>query len=188
MPRHIRRRKPGGTFFLTVVTYCRRPLFRLAHCRTLLRCAFAETCKRAPFDMFACVLLHDHFHCLWTLPAGDSDFPGRMSYLKSRFTRAYVQAGGRALPVSRNRKRHRELGVWQSRYWEHCIRDDDDLYRHRDYIHLNPVKHGYVTDPLHWPWSSIHRHIALGWLNPGWPGSSPVALPDYLVRDERGRR
>ncbi|MGB0717047.1 MAG: REP-associated tyrosine transposase [Phycisphaerae bacterium] len=188
MPNYLRWQKQGGTFFLTVVTYRRRPLFRAARNRTLLRTAFAETMERAPFEMFACVLLYDHFHCLWTLPPGDSDFPSRVSFLKSRFTRAFFLSGGRDLPVSKSRKTNRERGVWQARYWEHFIRDDDDLYRHRDYIHLNPVKHGYVTDPLHWPWSSIHHHIAMGWLNRGWPGSSPVSLPTYLVQREQRKR
>ena len=68
-------------------------------------------------------------------------------------------------------------GVWQPRYWEHRIRDETDWYRHRDYIHLNPVKHGYVTSPEEWPWSSFHQHVRLGWLDRHWPGSSPVDLP-----------
>lgn len=37
-----------------------------------------------------------------------------------------------------------ERGIWQRRYWEHLIRDDDDLRRHIDYIHFNPVQHGHV--------------------------------------------
>jgi hypothetical protein len=45
----------------------------------------------------------------------------------------------------RNVKRlaRRERGVWQRRYWEHLIRDDNDLRRHVEYIHFNPVKHGH---------------------------------------------
>jgi len=69
-------------------------------------------------------------------------------------------------------------GVWQPRYWEHRIRDDGDYERHRDYIHLNPVTHGYVARPEDWPWSSFHRHVKMGWLDPHWPGSSPVDLPE----------
>jgi len=131
-----------------------------------------------PFEMFACVLMPDHLHMLWTLPDGDDDFPARIALMKSGFTKAYLAHGGRELPVSDNRRRHNERGVWQPRYYEHRIRDERDWYMHRDYIHLNPVNAGLCREPRDWPWSSIHRHIRLGWLDPNWPGASPVDLPD----------
>lgn len=144
----------------------------------MLREAMAITQRRWPFDMFACVLLPDHLHCLWTPPAGDDDFPVRWAGIKRRFTQQYMEAGGRALPVTDNRSRHRERGIWQPRYWEHRIRDEEDWLRHRDYIHFNPVKHGYVDEPKAWPFSSIHRHIQLGWLDPDWPGERGIEIPD----------
>jgi putative transposase len=64
----------------------------------------------------------------------------------------------------------REKGLWQRRYWEHVIRDDADLERHVDYIHLNPVKHGYVSRVSDWPYSSFHRYVARGILPPDWGG------------------
>jgi putative transposase len=64
----------------------------------------------------------------------------------------------------------REKGLWQRRYWEHSIRDDADLARHVDYIHFNPVKHGYVSRVYDWPYSSFHRHVARGLLPPDWGG------------------
>ncbi|MBU0716866.1 MAG: hypothetical protein KJ749_01350 [Planctomycetes bacterium] len=76
---------------------------------------------------------------------------------------------------------HREQGprgVWQPRHWEHRIRDEKDFLRYRDYIHLNPVKLGHVENPGDWPWSSFQRRVRMGWLDPNWPGSSPVDLPD----------
>jgi hypothetical protein len=40
---------------------------------------------------------------------------------------------------------HRQEGdIWQRRFWEHVIRDEQDFRRHLDYRHWNPVKHGYV--------------------------------------------
>ena len=46
---------------------------------------------------------------------------------------------------------NRERGIWQRRqYWEHQIRDDDDLTKHVDYIHINPVKHGYMRRAVDW--------------------------------------
>jgi putative transposase len=52
-----------------------------------------------------------------------------------------------------------ERGIWQRRYWEHLIRDEEDFIRHIEYIHYNPVKHGYVLKPTDWPFSSIHRDV-----------------------------
>jgi putative transposase len=64
----------------------------------------------------------------------------------------------------------RERGLWQRRYWEHTIRDDSDLARHVDYIHFNPVKHGYVTQVRDWPHSSFHRYVTRGVLAADWGG------------------
>ena len=63
--------------------------------------------------------------------------------------------------------------MWQRRYWEHRIRDVDDLRRHVEYTHFNPVKHGYVTDLNDWPWSSFHGHVKRGWIEPDWGSVEP---------------
>ncbi|WP_427241400.1 REP-associated tyrosine transposase [Aeromonas salmonicida] len=47
--------------------------------------------------------------------------------------------------IQESRLKKRERGIWQRRYWEHLIRDDKDLQAHVDYIHFNPVKHGYCA-------------------------------------------
>ena len=47
--------------------------------------------------------------------------------------------------------------VWQRRFWEHHIRDEVDFQAHVRYCWLNPVKHGLVSDPGEWPFSSYHR-------------------------------
>lgn len=88
---------PGGTFFFTLVTFRRRPLFRSSLARRVLREAINETRRRRPFDMPGVVLLPDHLHCLWTLPAGDSDFSTRWRKIKEAFTRTFLAAGGRDL-------------------------------------------------------------------------------------------
>jgi len=178
MPNYVRWRAAGASYFFTVVVYRRRRLFDDSLARRLLKRALVETRRRWHFDMFACVLLPDHLHCLWTLPDGDDDFPVRWANIKRLFTKAYLEQGGKALPVTANRAGRHERGVWQPRYWEHRIRDETDWYEHRDYIHLNPVKHGYVREPNDWAWSSLHRHIRLGWLDPNWPGGSPVRVPE----------
>lgn len=47
------------------------------------------------------------------------------------------------------------IKFWQKRFWDHIIRDENDLENHIHYIHVNPQKHGYVDDPFEWKYSSI---------------------------------
>jgi REP-associated tyrosine transposase len=174
MPNYVRWREKGASYFFTVVTHRRRPIFRDASARGLLNRAFVHARRKMPFDMFACVLLPDHLHCIWTVPEGDDGFPARWGSIKRYFTHHYLRGGNSELSVSASRKKRRERGVWQRRYWEHRIRDETDWFRLRDDIHLNPVKHEYVDRPEDWPWSSFHRHVRLGWLDAMWPGSSAI--------------
>lgn len=183
MPNYVRWREAGATYFFTLVTHRRRPLFRDDVARRTLSRAFVAARQRWPFDMPACVLLPDHLLCIWSLPDDDDDFPVRWANVKRLFTQNYLANGGRALPVSPSRVRHNERGIWQPRYWEHRIRDEDELRAYRDYIHINPVKHGLVEQPTAWPWSSVHRYIRLGWLDANWFGPPDVKLSGAVEPD-----
>ena len=170
----------GGTYFFTVVTGGRDPLFADENARRLLGSVFRRCQLRAPFDVLAIVLLRDHLHCLWTLPNGDCAYSDRWRWLKGEFTTewlALVDPQG-CHPHSRERERRR--GIWQRRFWEHTIRDEADLERHADYIHYNPVKHGLAARPRDWPWSSFHRWVRLGRYSPDW---GQTALTIDLAHD-----
>jgi len=69
--------------------------------------------------------------------------------------------------VNASKVRKREKGIWQRRFWEHCIRDEKDWRYHVNYIHFNPVKHAYVSEPQDWPYSSYHQAIRKGWYESG---------------------
>jgi putative transposase len=112
------------------------------------------------------VVLPDHLHTIWTMPDGDADFATRWRLIKSAFSRR-LPAGER---ISNSRVAKGERGVWQRRYWEHTIRDENDFARHTDYIHVNPVKHGLVTQVRDWPYSSFHRMVKLGVYSEDWAG------------------
>ena len=58
--------------------------------------------------------------------------------------------------------------MWQRRFWEHLIRDEADLSRHRDYIHYNPVRHGLAASPKEWPYSSFKRFVEQGLYSEDW--------------------
>jgi putative transposase len=132
----------------------------------VLRAAFRYTQARHPFTMEATVVLPDHLHAIWTLPQEDSDFALRWRLIKSAFSRA-LPASER---LSSSRYRKGERGIWQRRYWEHTVRDEDDFERHINYIHYNPVKHGHVTKVSDWPYYSFYRMVRLGVYPADWGG------------------
>lgn len=113
-----------------------------------------------PFAIEAWVVLPDHMHAIWTLPDGDDDFPQRWGRIKAGFTRC---CGVPHVSASR-----RYAGIWQPRFWEHVVRDERDLAAHMDYVHYNPVRHGYVARVIDWPYSSFHRHVRDGVYPPDW--------------------
>jgi len=156
---------PGGCFFFTVNLADRRLRLLTENVETL-RSAFRETRQRHPFTIDAMVVLPDHLHAVWTMPEGDRDFSTRWRLIKSTFSRNL--AAGESISASRAAKRER--GIWQRRYWEHTIRDEDDLARHVDYVHINPVKHGLVQRVRDWPHSSFHRMVKLGIYPEDWAG------------------
>ncbi len=141
---------PGGTYFFTVTLADRSSTLLVDHVDAL-RDATRKTRDAMPFEIVAAVVMPNHLHALWTLPEGDANYATRWRLLKTHFTKS--------------------LGIstpWQRRYWEHTIRDERDLANHINYIHINPVKHGYVTRASDWPHSSIHRQIANGIVTSDW--------------------
>jgi putative transposase len=80
------------------------------------------------------------------------------------------------MSVTPSQRSRGHRGIWQRRYWEHTIRDEADLERCCDYIHYNPVKHGYVRRPMDWPWSSFGRFVRLGHYPEDWGRMMPAHL------------
>ncbi|SLN14579.1 Transposase IS200 like protein [Roseovarius albus] len=163
MPNYRRLRHQGAAYFFTV-TLANRNATLLVDQIADLRTAYAETIATMPVTCDAMVVLPDHLHAVWTLPRGDSDFSERWRKIKFRFSRRV----GRRFPRSDSKHKKRECGIWQRRFWEHVIRDEEDFNRHVEYCWGNPVKHGMVTRAVDWPYSSIHRDIRRGAVDPEW--------------------
>ena len=166
MPEYHRALVSGGTFFFTVVTYKRYPVFAEEPVITLLHKCFQIVASEYPYTMDAIVILPDHLHCIWTLPDNDSDFSTRWKLIKATFTKNYF--GSKAHNVSESMRSKGERGIWQRRFWEHMIRNQEDFNRHSDYIHYNPVKHGYVSLPIEWKHSSFRDFIGRGYYSEDW--------------------
>jgi putative transposase len=133
----------------------------------VLREAVRQIRLRRPFHIDAWVVLPDHMHCVWTLPAGDTDYSGRWKAIKVAFAKAHP----RTETISATRARKGERGIWQRRFWEHTIRNEQDYATHVDYVHVNPLKHGLVEQVKTWPYSSFHRFVAAGIYPLDWSGN-----------------
>lgn len=163
MSNSIRHRTKGATYFFTLRLAQRHDdllIRKIDHLRNAMR----DTLRRYPFKIDAIVVLPNVIHMLWTLPEGDSKYPTRIAMLKSRFSRVMPMPAHQTqtqTPTPTQIKRA-EKGIWQRQYWEHEIRDADDLKRHRDMIYLSPVHAGLCPAPQDWPHTSLHRDLALG--------------------------
>jgi putative transposase len=155
----------GGSYFFTVNLADRRLRLLTEHIDSL-RAAFRYTWARHSFTVEAMVVLPDHLHAIWTMPERDANFSLRWRLIKAAFSRALPISE----PISTSRSSKGERGIWQRRYWEHTLRNENDFARHVDYIHFNPVKHGHVTRVADWPHSSFHRYVERGLLAADWGG------------------
>jgi len=183
MPDYRRYFVSGGTYFFTLVSYARRPRFVGDAALARLRAAVVAVKRELPFHFLAAVVLPDHMHFLWTLPAGDADYSRRIGKMKGHFTRSSPDRW-QGEQVSASRRRHRESDVWQRRFWEHTVRDEDEMAALLDYIHYNPVKHGLTSCPHAWAASSFRRWVALGQYDVGWGCTCQSAHP--MLLDFRG--
>ncbi len=172
-PMHYRRiQHPGACYFFTLVTYQRQPLLTQKNIDRL-RLAFKREMQNRPFNIEAIVILPDHLHTLWI--ENDNDYSTRWSNIKRFFSIGCEQSLSK---ISNSRQNKREKNIWQRRFWEHTIRDQQDWQKHMDYIHYNPVKHGYVEAPVDWPYSSFKQNVAKGWYQEGWGVSEPEIIKD----------
>lgn len=157
---------PGGIYFFTVVTLNRTPIFTNEDRVEILRQAIRKIMAARPFEIDAMVILPEHLHCIWRMPEDDADYSSRWREIK--------KAASRQISTFTNTRNERN--VWQRRFWEHAIRDEEDWRRHVDYIHYNPVKHGLASRPGEWRWSSFSRAVSKGWYEESWGASEPANI------------
>lgn len=166
--KYLRSRAKGASFFFTVVTSKRKGFLCKDDVPNLIKWVFRYVMNSHPFTIDAFVLLPDHLHCIWTLPDGDGDFSMRWSLIKRIFTIRY------------NLKNSQKQVIWQKRFWEHQIRNDNDFIKHIEYIHYNPVKHGYTKSPSDWKWSSFHRYVRESSYDINWGCGAELKFEDNV--------
>ena len=159
--RYRRHYQAGGLYFFTLVTERRQAILTHPEIRLALRQAIQTVRQKYPFEIIAWVLLPDHLHTIWQLPENDANYSERWRQIK-RFTQYHC--------------RHQFPNLWQKRFWEHTIRDEMDFAHHLDYVHFNPVKHGYVDQAVNWDYSSFHRYVRSGFYSTDWGGGSAFTI------------
>ena len=157
---------PGAYYFFTVVCYQRANILVSQVAVDRLKSAIKIVKTKYPFKLNAYVVLPNHMHCIWRLPEGDFNFSMRWRLIKYYFSRSLGE-------------RHQK-NIWQPRFWDHVIRDQDDWVRHLDYIHYNPVKHGLVNKPTDWLHSSFHDYVTRGFYDVDWGVNEPENIADMI--------
>jgi putative transposase len=159
----------GAPVFVTAVCRERFPHLRSRASKQLLLDVMREVKLESGFSMVGYVILDDHFH--WLVNPQSADLSRLIQSVKLRFTRrldaGHPQQGARSL--------------WQPRFWDHIIRNQEDLNQHLDYIHYNPVKHGYVEQPSDYEFSSFSAYLGRGAYMPDWGIAS---VPNGLGKAE----
>ena len=154
---NIRRFPPiGAPIFITAVCRDRFPILKDPASKTLLLATLREVKVEMNFRMIAYAILDEHFH--WLVKPTSHDISKIMQSVKLRFTKRLGATHGKP----------RRESCWQPRFWDHVIRNQPDLNRHLDYIHYNPVKHGYVQRPIDFAYSSFSTYVDKGLYDRQW--------------------
>ena len=157
----------SGTYFFTLVTYKRKPVFAHEENILHLKKAFSHVNEKHPFAIKAIVILPDHIHTIWTLPKETSDYSTRWRLIKHFFSCQNINSS--------------DNKIWQPRFWEHLIRNEDDLKNHIDYIHFNPVKHSLVTSPIEWQHSTFKSFFERGLYEENWGIQTPLNIKNLHI-------
>jgi putative transposase len=158
----------GGTYFFTIVTNQRKHLFLNDIAIDLFLEALFHVKNYHPFFNLAYCILPDHIHFLWEMPFNDANYSIQIGEIKKRFSKHYIAEYGMPNIISQSQRNRGETGIWQRRFWEHYIRDEDDLKRHINYIHYNPVNHGLVDRVNEWSASSFFDYVDQGYYDFDW--------------------
>lgn len=129
----------------------------------LLWKAIETTKQKTQIDIIAWAILPDHFHMI--IDPMRNNPSALMKSMKLSFSWHY-----------RKRIRMVKGRVWQNRFWDHIIRDQGDLKKHIDYIHINPVKHGLITDALEWKYSSMQQYFENGFYSNDWGSTEKLSF------------
>ena len=136
------------TFFVTSVTWQRRPLFRSERAARLFLDTLYTYRERGIFQLYEFVLMPDHFHLL-VAPKNRVSLEKSMQFIKGGFSHRFMKETGS------------RMEIWERSFTNHRIRDELDYEQHRQYLRMNPVRAKFVETPEAYPYSSAYPGCAL---------------------------
>ena len=148
--------------FITIVTHNRNPI--LIENIEILKDAIKNTHLKFNFDIIAIFIMSEHLHMIIKVN-NINDYPKIIYSLKYYFSKNIKIEN---VNLSESKIKKGEKGVWQRRYWEHIIRNEQDFYRHLDYIHFNPIKHNLVKSLKEYKYSTFEKFVKLGLYDENW--------------------
>jgi len=145
----------------------------------LLRNSFKNAKQFFNFDIFAICILPDHIHMILK-PENIHEYPKIITSIKYYFSNN-IDVGVETPTYGYKNKGER--GIWQRRYYEHTIRDEEDLNKHIDYIHYNPVKHNHTKNVKDWEFSSFEKFVKMKNYEQNWGSSDDIKHIETLDYD-----
>ncbi|MCD6162410.1 MAG: transposase [candidate division Zixibacteria bacterium] len=153
----------GNIYFITCVTQNRERI--LIQHQSQLKDSIRKYKAELNFSIIAWVILPDHFHMI--INPRDNNLSKLFNKIKLSFSKKFRYLSG----VNKGR-------IWQSRFWDHVIRNQEDMNNHIDYIHYNPVKYGYMKSPFDWEHSSINEYFKRGYYSKDWGVMDEIKFDD----------
>ena len=144
-----------GWFFVTCRVLPRRGILSESEFACWAR-VIHERREEHGFLLCAGVFLPDHWHAIIYPP-----YPLTISTVRESLKGGATKRINRARRETESRRGIRRLTdtsalLFQPRFFDRALRTVREYHEKVWYIHLNPVKAGWVTRPEDWPWSSVH--------------------------------
>ena len=133
-------------YFVTVSTLGKQRLLDKSAKKRIVKNKLEKASIKHKVKVYAWVILPNHYHLL---------FRFREEQNLAKFI-GFINGGSSFELNGMENKRGRQ--VWWN-YWDNCIRDEETFYRRFNYIHHNPVKHGYVKRCEDYEFSSYNYYL-----------------------------
>ena len=158
--------RDAGAYLISAANFEHRAVMSSPERRTEFETCLLNSIKEIAEEIIAWVVLANHYHVLLVIQALD-DVSAALKHLHGTTSREWN--------IEDNLTGQRR--VW-CKFADTCVRNDAHLHRAFNYIHFNPVRRGYVNDPLDWPWSSLRIYYedkGPAWLQEQWNTYEPPA-------------
>jgi REP element-mobilizing transposase RayT len=153
-------------YFLTCTVVAWLPLFNDPECAQILLDSWRFLQGERNVRIFGFVILENHVH--WIAAAGD--LPAKLQHFKSYTARRIIdglEKRGRATLLGElgfykaRHKTDQDRQVWQEGSHPQQIQNEEMMIQKLEYIHHNPLRRGYVEDPVHWRYSSARNYAGM---------------------------